>query len=212
MESTDFEVSDLQDEILQQSRQIESYIAKKKHTAKDDSFQILLTLFSMFKSELSVNLALRRQLIAEKDRSAQIDEESGRTGKKIKALKLQLDQAEQRIRSLEDENRSLKERVDSLNNENEMFQIAEAERMMNPEKDLEQENQMLREKVKKGKEKLTKALRLHETEIEAMKQKLLRVDELEDQNARLRENLKKLSTSIEEYERRNAELEVMNKQ
>lgn len=60
------EVSHLQNEILKQSQQIEKFIQADEEHEGDSSFVVLKSLFALFKSELSVNLTLRRLLVEEK--------------------------------------------------------------------------------------------------------------------------------------------------
>jgi hypothetical protein len=55
------EIHHLQNEILEQSKQIEQFIATAD--ASESSFLALKTLFSLFKSELSVNLSLRQLFV-----------------------------------------------------------------------------------------------------------------------------------------------------
>jgi chromosome segregation ATPase len=55
------EIHHLQNKILQQSKQIEQFIATADES--ESSFRVLKTLFSLFKSELSVNLSLRKRLV-----------------------------------------------------------------------------------------------------------------------------------------------------
>ena len=72
---SDAQVSQLQAEILQQSKVIEQFI---KNTSKDEdsaSFSFLKSLFVLFKSELSINLKLRTILVDERNKFSQIKEE-----------------------------------------------------------------------------------------------------------------------------------------
>ena len=66
---SDIQVSRLQDEILQQSKGIEQFI-KNTNTEDDNaSLTVLKSLFTLFKSELSVNLALRKVLVEERKKA-----------------------------------------------------------------------------------------------------------------------------------------------
>ncbi|OHT01193.1 hypothetical protein TRFO_32083 [Tritrichomonas foetus] len=66
---SDLQVSHLQDEILQQSKGIEQFI---RSTTKDEDnapLSVLKSLFTLFKSELSVNLTLRKVLVEERKKA-----------------------------------------------------------------------------------------------------------------------------------------------
>ena len=72
---SDMQVSQLQAEILQQSKDIEAFI---KNSRKDDdsaSLTVLKSLFVLFKSELSVNLKLRKLLVDERKKKSQCEVE-----------------------------------------------------------------------------------------------------------------------------------------
>ena len=58
------QVVDLQGAILLKSQQIEAFITRmRKNNGKSDTFQFLETLFALFKSEVQVNISLRRALL-----------------------------------------------------------------------------------------------------------------------------------------------------
>ena len=70
------EISQLQNEILKQSRQIQKFIQSNESAhGNDSSFVVLKSLFALFKSELSVNLALRKHLVDEKKLSESMEEQ-----------------------------------------------------------------------------------------------------------------------------------------
>ena len=60
---SDAEIYNLQNEILKQSKQIEAFIMTQKPTEQNKQMDALKYLFSIFKTELSVNFSLRKQLI-----------------------------------------------------------------------------------------------------------------------------------------------------
>jgi hypothetical protein len=63
------EVHRLQDGILEQLKQIEQFINATDGTESSSSLPVLKTLFSLFKSELTVNLSLRQLLVEQKQTS-----------------------------------------------------------------------------------------------------------------------------------------------
>jgi len=59
--------SQIQGDILQQGKNVEDFITRNSSLSKkSESFQVLQTLFSLFKKELSMNLTLRQSLIKER--------------------------------------------------------------------------------------------------------------------------------------------------
>lgn len=72
---SDAQISQLQAEILQQSKGIEKYIRNSSKVEDSTSFSVLKSLFALFKSELSVNLKLRTILVDERNKCSQINDE-----------------------------------------------------------------------------------------------------------------------------------------
>lgn len=72
---SDAQISQLQAEILQQSKGIEKYIRNSSKNEDSTSFSVLKSLFALFKSELSVNLKLRTILVDERSKSSQTNDE-----------------------------------------------------------------------------------------------------------------------------------------
>ena len=72
---TDSEIFKLQNEILMQSKQIEDFLKSKGTKETSQQMEALKYLFALFKSELSVNLSLRRLLMAERQKSDQMSAE-----------------------------------------------------------------------------------------------------------------------------------------
>jgi chromosome segregation ATPase len=67
LNSTEDQVNQLQNEILGQGREIQQFIeAHAKLHKPSAAFRALMTLFDLFKSELSMNFALRQALMKEK--------------------------------------------------------------------------------------------------------------------------------------------------
>ena len=69
---SDNEIYNLQNEILKQSKQIEAYIQTQKPTEQSKQMDALKYLFSIFKTELSVNFSLRKQLINLKNENSEM--------------------------------------------------------------------------------------------------------------------------------------------
>lgn len=66
---SEIQVSRLQDEILQQSKCIEEFIHNSKQNEDSSALKVLKTLFSLFKSELSLNLTIRKVLVSERKKA-----------------------------------------------------------------------------------------------------------------------------------------------
>jgi chromosome segregation ATPase len=69
------EIYGLQSEILKQSKQIERFLEGDDCQEDESALVVLKSLFALFKSELSVNLSLRKVLMEETRRSALLTEE-----------------------------------------------------------------------------------------------------------------------------------------
>ena len=67
---TEEQVNELQNQILTQGKEIELYIKSHSQIHQSSSFKVLSILFDLFKTELSLNLSLRRSLIIEKQSAA----------------------------------------------------------------------------------------------------------------------------------------------
>ena len=72
---SDVQVSQLQAEILQQSKVIEQFIKKSSKNDDSASFSVLKSLFVLFKSELSVNLKLRTILVDERNKYSNLNDQ-----------------------------------------------------------------------------------------------------------------------------------------
>jgi hypothetical protein len=59
---TDDRLSGIQAELLAQGKEIEQFIHRHQHQCSE-VFQMLTSLFAMFKTEMSINIALRRSLV-----------------------------------------------------------------------------------------------------------------------------------------------------
>ena len=67
---------DTQDDILARSKQIEAFIKKmKKNSKKSNSFQLLETSFMLFKSEMKINLTLRKSFLRQQAKNEKEVEE-----------------------------------------------------------------------------------------------------------------------------------------
>ncbi|OHT04537.1 hypothetical protein TRFO_27988 [Tritrichomonas foetus] len=69
---SDIQISQLQAEILQQSKDIEKFIQSTRQDEDNASLTVLRSLFILFKSELSVNLKLRKLLVDERKKVTQM--------------------------------------------------------------------------------------------------------------------------------------------
>jgi chromosome segregation ATPase len=69
------EIHILQNEILEQTKQIEQFIASGDESDDTPAFVVLKSLFTLFKSELSVNLSLRKLLFEQKNSTESLSEQ-----------------------------------------------------------------------------------------------------------------------------------------
>lgn len=73
---SEVQVSQLQNEILHQSKDIEKFIQNSGRDDESDSLTVLKSLFILFKSELSINLKLRTLLVDERKKNTKLANET----------------------------------------------------------------------------------------------------------------------------------------
>ena len=84
---TEGQLNQVQNEILQQGKDIEKFIEEHNRNHKPSSvFKTLETLFQLFKSELSMNLALRRGLLQAKERNEALTEQVAKQTAEIESF------------------------------------------------------------------------------------------------------------------------------
>jgi len=85
-ENSDSSVIQLQEDILHQSLEIEKFLKSIENKGENQQSKALKYLFSLFKSELSVNLKLRKLLVQERNESHSIKEVNNKVITAIKKI------------------------------------------------------------------------------------------------------------------------------
>lgn len=197
---TEGQLNQVQNEILQQGKDIEKFIEEHNRNHKPSSvFKTLETLFQLFKSELSMNLALRRGLLQAKERNEALTEQTNKQSAEIQSF-------------LNTFTENLHVEVDSLS--------AACEHIIGM-KNLQEENQQLQvvskrytrlraihAKLKAEKAGLTEELEtLKEQQARTVQGKTARQRKLRQANVNLRNEVAGLNQAIEKA---NSEIETIN--
>lgn len=197
---TEGQLNQVQNEILQQGKDIEKFIEEHNRNHKPSSvFKTLETLFQLFKSELSMNLALRRGLLQAKERNEALTEQTNKQSAEIQTF-------------LKTFTENLHVEVDNLS--------AACEHIIGM-KNLQEENQQLQvvskryarlraihAKLKAEKAGLTEELEtLKEQQARTVQGKTARQRKLRQANINLRNEVAGLNQAIEKA---NSEIETIN--
>lgn len=215
---SEIQVSRLQDEILQQSKCIEEFIQNSKQSDDSSAIKVLKTLFSLFKSELSLNLTIRKVLVSERKKAGLSNQSiqslfrslrhSGFTNiKTFNEIVTQMNQQVSEIDDLLKQNKILKNALKSEKRENQNLytQVTDLTNNISIKKKAQKENnqtiKMLTEKVDKA-----------NVDIQSLNQEIIqkrdKILELEQINHDLQMKLKDTQSLNQELEKEKASLQT----
>ena len=192
---TEGEITTLQRQILGQSQAIEEFIrVHSKEHKKSESFGMLTTLFNMFKTELSMNLGLRRTILVEKAQHHQF----------LCDLADMLDVSDQSEESIAQAVR------DHLNREREASERCRSCEESEAQCTLElQEQKSKKEKIKRERDEFKAKYEEIKVTVGEIERELGKeYPSLKAENARLNSQLKAISRDFQSVEAENARLTV----
>lgn len=211
---SDIQLTRLQDEILHQSKAVENFIKQSSQNEETSSLKVLKSLFSLFKSELSVNLSLREIVSSEKKKAGfyskrissffEVLHEEGYTNlRKFEEIIDLIQQQNSHINHLTKKQKLCKTVLKEENQKGLMFQqrISELEERISIQNTNEEEQKILINNLTQKVNQLNSEIQNYNQEIIQKRDKILELEQIaHDLEMKIKEQEKERIDLVSHYE------------